>query len=115
MLVDNMNIEKGFVEADVEGDPFDVSDADTMLNYINAEAELPDVITMFSKIGCGFCQKAKDLLNKKGLAYEEFELGHGASMSSLANVTGSATTPQIYINQKHVGGFEELQKHINEA
>ncbi len=113
MFVNNMTIEKGFVEADVEGDPFDVSDADTMLNYINAEAELPDVVTIFTKSGCSFCQKAKELFKENSLSYEEFELGHGASVSSLANLTGNSTTPQIFINQKHIGGYEELKKHLS--
>jgi glutaredoxin-like protein len=112
MLVNDMNIEKGFVEADVDGDPFEVSDADTMLKHINPNASLPDVVTVFTKSGCSYCQKAKELLGSKGLSYEEIELGHGASLSALANVTGKATTPQIFINQQHVGGYEELEKHL---
>jgi len=114
MLVENMQITQGFVEPDVEGDPFDVSDADTMLGHINKDAKLPDSVTIFTKSGCGYCQKAKNLLEEHQVHFEEIELGHKASMSSLTNVTGHSTTPQIYINQKRVGGFDDLQEYFKQ-
>ena len=58
MLVKNGVIEKQFIEADVPGDPFEVSDADTMLSYINPKAEKPKDISIISKPGCPFCAKA---------------------------------------------------------
>jgi len=41
------------------GDPFEVSDADTMLKYINEKAAIPASVVMFTKEGCSFCTKAK--------------------------------------------------------
>lgn len=54
MLVHNSVIEKMFIETEVEGDPFEVSDADTMLNYINPKAKKPATVALFTKLGCFF-------------------------------------------------------------
>ncbi|CAC9449024.1 Peroxiredoxin family protein/glutaredoxin [uncultured Gammaproteobacteria bacterium] len=59
-------IEKMFIEPEVAGDPFEVSDIDTMLNYINVDAVAPKSATMFSRKGCAHCQRALGLLNKQG-------------------------------------------------
>ena len=55
-------IEKMFIQPDVPGHPFEVSDADTMLNYINGEAALPKRVTVFTKPGCPHCTRAKKAL-----------------------------------------------------
>lgn len=112
MLVDDGVIEKMFIEEEKPGDPFEVSDADTMLGYVNASAQLPPEVTMFAKPGCEFCLKAKELLTQKGLSFETIELSQGLSYKSLRNVTGQATAPQIYIDGKRVGGLEELKQHF---
>ena len=60
-------IEQQFIENEEPGDPFKVSDADTMMNYINKDAaELP-FATVFSKPGCPFCVKAKEMLTAKAV------------------------------------------------
>ena len=71
MFVKDGVIDKMFIEPEVDGDPFEVSDADTMLDYLNPKAEKPEYITMISKKGCSFCEKAKNLLNEHGLKFEE--------------------------------------------
>lgn len=114
MLVVDGVIEKQFIEADVPGDPFEVSDADTMLNYINAKATKPKRISMITKPGCNHCTRAKHALEKKGLRYEVIELGsHGVSFSSLAAISGAGTTPQIFIDGKCIGGADELEACID--
>lgn len=110
MLVRDGVIEKMFIEPDKPGDPFEVSDADTMLNYLNPQAEQPKRVTIFTKPGCPHCSRAKRLLNEKGMRYEEIVLGHGGiSYSSLAAVTGRGTTPQIYVEGQLIGGADELE------
>jgi len=110
MLVEDGIIEKMFIEPDVPGDPFEVSDADTMLNYINPQATTPPSITMLSKPGCPHCNRAKDLLEEYGLHYEEIELGsNGLSYSALKAVSGKSTTPQIFIDGDIIGGADELE------
>ncbi len=110
MLVVNGVVEKQFIEADVPGDPFKVSDADTMLNYINAKANLPKRISMLTKPGCSHCARAKKLLHDKGMRFEEIVLGtKGISYSSLAAISGKGTTPQVFIDGICVGGADELE------
>ncbi|MDI3325432.1 glutathione peroxidase [Pontibacterium granulatum] len=110
MLVKDGVIEKQFIEPDLPGDPFEVSDADTMLEYINPNAEQPKRITMITKPGCGHCTRAKNALNARGLKFEEIELGtNGVSYSTLTAISGQGTTPQLFIDGSHVGGADELE------
>jgi len=113
MLVKNGVIEKMFIEPNKPGDPFEVSDADTMLSFINSNAKAPDDITLFTKNGCPFCAKAKALLKEKGLSYEEIILGNDVKLKGMRAVTGETTVPQIYINGTHIGGSEHLASYFN--
>lgn len=109
MLVRDGVIEKMFIEPEKPGDPFEVSDADTMLVYINAEASLPQRVTLFTKPSCPHCASAKRELENAGLDYEEIELGsRGLSYSTLAAVSGMGTTPQVFIEGERIGGAEDL-------
>jgi glutaredoxin-like protein len=109
MLVRDCVIEKMFIEAQEPGDPFKVSDADTMLHYINPRAVAPPRVTFFSKPGCSHCARARKMLQDKGYHYEEIRLGSpGISYSSLQAVSGRGTTPQVYVDGVHVGGADEL-------
>jgi glutaredoxin-like protein len=110
MLVKGGVIEKMFIEAEVDGDPFEVSDAETMLSYINPEAIQKESITIFSKPDCPFCKKAKALLNSKGLKFDTLDVGDDVSMSTLKAVSDSVTVPQIFIDGQLIGGSEELAK-----
>jgi len=112
MLVVDGVIEKMFIEPNVPGDPFEVSDADTMLNYINADAKKPSAISIITKPGCPFCAKAKQLLIDKGLAYEEIILGTDATSVSLKAISGRSTVPQVFIEGKHIGGSDELETYF---
>lgn len=110
MLVRDGVIEKMFIEPEKPGDPFEVSDADTMLNYINRDARKPTRVSLFSKPGCPHCARAKKALRDNGLNFEEIELsGQGLSYSTLAAVTGRGTTPQVYIEGQHIGGADDLE------
>lgn len=113
MVVNDGIIEKMFIEADEPGDPFKVSDADTLLNYLNPNAQEPARVTVFTKLGCPHCARAKSLLTEKGMNYEEISVsGHGLSYSSLQAVTGQGTTPQVYIDGKRVGGADDLEAYF---
>ncbi|MFT5708578.1 MAG: glutaredoxin-like protein [Oceanospirillaceae bacterium] len=110
MLVKDGTIDKMFIEPDVAGDPFEVSDADTMLNYINPLAQKPKSISIITKPGCGHCVRAKDALAKHNFAYEEVEIGNnGLSASSLQALSGKGTTPQIFVDGLLIGGANELE------
>src|SRR5210317_54663 len=109
MLVKDGVIEKMFIEPDVPGDPFEVSDADTMLNYINANAEQPKRVSMITKPGCPHCARAKAVLSAAGMRFEVIELGQqGISYSTLQAISGRGTVPQIFIDGEHIGGADDL-------
>jgi glutaredoxin-like protein len=114
MLVKNGVIDKMFIEADVAGDPFEVSDADTMLAYINPEAVQKQSITVLSKPGCPFCKKAKAMLNGKGLAFEELTVGEEVTSSMLKALSNAETVPQVFIDGQLIGGSEALAEYFNE-
>jgi glutaredoxin 3 len=58
---------------------------------------------------CPYCMRAKRLLQKKGVAYEEIDVaGDDAAREQLAERTGLQTVPQIFIGEEHVGGSDDL-------
>ena len=112
MLVRDGVIEKMFIEPNVPGDPYEVSDADTMLGYLDpdARARAGQDITIFTRAGCGHCARAKALLADRGLAYEEIEVGSDVSPRTLRAVSGAQTVPQIFVDGRHVGGADALDE-----
>lgn len=112
MLVRDGIIEKMFIEPNVPGDPYEVSDADTMLDYLNPEAEKPADITVFTKPGCPFCARAKGMLAEFGYAYEEIELDRAVTIRSVRAITGRDTVPQVFVNGEHVGDSDAVQAWI---
>lgn len=112
MLVRDGVIEKMFIEPDQPGDPYEVSDADTMLGYLNPEAKPPRFATLFTKPGCPYCAKAKALLESKGWSYEEIVLGRDASASVLHSVTGADTVPQVFVDGERIGTSADLERYL---
>lgn len=111
MLVRDGVIEKQFIEPDRPGDPFEVSDADTMLAYLApGQAERPLAVTLFTKPGCPHCARARQLLRDRGLRFEEVALGKGVSTSTLRAVSGSGSSPQVFIDGQAIGGADELAR-----
>lgn len=110
MLVVDGVVEKQFIEPDEAGDPFKVSDADTMLNYINPKAlEKEEGYVLFTKSDCPYCVKAKSLLESKGINYEEVNVGNDVSASVVVGITGRKTVPQIFKNGTLIGGSDDLE------
>ncbi len=67
-------------------------------------------VTIYTKFGCGFCYRAKRLLDAKGVDYTEHDITMGgpkrAEMMSRAPL--ARTVPQIFIGDRHVGGSDDL-------
>ncbi|WP_298294864.1 glutaredoxin 3 [uncultured Litoreibacter sp.] len=59
---------------------------------------------------CGFCHAAKRLLNSKGIAFDETDVGRnpGEKATMIQRANGGRTVPQIFIDGKHVGGCDDL-------
>ena len=115
MLVKDGYIEKMFIEPDVPGDPFEVSDADTMLDYIAPTAAKPLDVTVFSRDGCPFCVRAKGMLNDAGIRFEELVLNRDYTEATLRAVSGRSTVPQVFINGGYVGGSEAVEAYLGKA
>ena len=112
MLVKNGVVEKMFIEPEKDGDPFEVSDADTMLKHINPSWQDNPSVAVFSKPGCPFCAKAKQALQDKGIKYEEIVLGKDATTVSVRAITGKTSVPQVFIGGRYIGGSEELDQYL---
>ncbi len=67
-------------------------------------------VEIYTSPFCGFCHRAKSLLDHKGVTYDEFDVmmdgARRAEMRKRAN--GGTSVPQIFINGEHVGGCDEL-------
>ena len=113
MLVKDGIIEKMFIEPDLPGDPFEVSDADTMLNYIAPNEAAPKSVTVFTREGCPFCVRAKGLLADAGLDYDELVLNRDFRESTIRAISGQTTVPQVFIDGERIGGSEELEQYLN--
>ena len=112
MLVKDGVIDKMFIEPEVEGDPFEVSDADTMLNYINPDAAKPKFISLFTKIGCPYCARAKAMLKERGINFEEIILSESITSRTLRAVAGATSVPQVCIGGEYIGGSEALAEYL---
>lgn len=67
-------------------------------------------IEIYTKMTCPFCHAAKDLLAKKGVDFVEVSLNKQPNErdAMIARANGSHTVPQIFINDSHIGGCDEL-------
>jgi peroxiredoxin/glutaredoxin len=112
MLVDDGTIEKMFIEPDVPGDPFEVSDADTMFKYLRPNQKTVDPAFMLARHGCPHCARAQAMLKNHGVAYEAVYLGEELTMQGVKAASGTATVPQIFIGGQLIGGADQLAAHL---
>lgn len=59
---------------------------------------------------CPYCIAAKKLLKKKGIHYEDILVSSGEMRREIEQRSGRRTVPQIFINDKSIGGFDELSE-----
>lgn len=81
----------------------------------NFKKEVKDYIAMpkveiYTTMLCGYCYQAKALLAKKQVAFEEIKVGFHAKKRAemIHRANGQRTVPQIFINDRHIGGFDDL-------
>ena len=66
-------------------------------------------VVMYTTAWCPYCIRAKSLLDRKGVSYEEISVdGKPALRSEMAAKAGRTSVPQIWIGDDHVGGCDEL-------
>jgi glutaredoxin 3 len=68
-------------------------------------------VTVYTTEPCGYCRVAKALLNKRGIAFEEINLAKDPEgRAELVRRTGMMTFPQVVIDGKPIGGYQELAR-----
>jgi glutaredoxin 3 len=74
-------------------------------------------IVLYTTPYCGYCRAAKSLLERKGLSYAEIDVsGDFAKREEMAaRAFGRRTVPQIFIDDRHIGGYDELAQLEREA
>ena len=67
-------------------------------------------IDIYTKFGCGYCFRAKRLLDEKGAQYTEYDITMGGPRRDemLQRAPNAMTVPQIFIGEIHVGGSDDL-------
>jgi glutaredoxin 3 len=67
-------------------------------------------VEIYSSMFCGYCHRAKQLLAQRGIAYTEIDVGTDPKRRAemIQRAGGRRTIPQIFIDDRHVGGCEEL-------
>jgi glutaredoxin-like protein len=112
MLVRDGVVTKMFIEPELPGDPFQVSDADTMLGYVAPDAPKPLDVTVFAREGCPFCASAKAALHDAGIAFEELVLNRDYTDQTLRAVAKATSVPQVFINGEQVGGADQVAEWL---
>jgi len=66
-------------------------------------------VVIYSTHHCGYCSRAKQLFERKQVAFTEIMVDQQpAERATMVERSGRRTVPQIFIGERHVGGFEEL-------
>lgn len=67
-------------------------------------------VTIYTRLGCGYCSRAKRLLDSKGVDYIEHDASFAPELRSemIQRANGKTTFPQIFIDDYHVGGCDDL-------
>ena len=71
---------------------------------------------IWSNVGCHFCEMAKTLLTKKGIEYEERNIAKDWKTEQLLEAVPNArTVPQIFVDDKYIGSYDNLVKYFNQS
>lgn len=68
------------------------------------------VVEIYTKAFCGYCWRAKHLLESKGVEYREISVDYGGAERQVMihRANGRTTVPQIFIGERHIGGCDDL-------
>lgn len=71
---------------------------------------------IWSKYHCPYCDRATALLRSKGIQFEERKIGDGYTKEELLEAVPTArSVPQIFINDRYIGGYDDLLKYIEQT
>ena len=67
-------------------------------------------VKVYTTAYCAYCTRAKQLLSRKGVTYQEVDLSNDDALrEQISGETGWRTVPQIFIGDEFIGGFDELK------
>lgn len=68
-------------------------------------------VVIYTTQGCPYCADAKELLNKKGVKYEEIQVDKDPNkLAEMVKLSQKKSVPQIFIDEESIGGFDDLSK-----
>jgi glutaredoxin 3 len=71
---------------------------------------MPAHVTIYTRQWCGYCTAAEHLLKDKGVAFENIDCtGDTRKRQWLTEVTGRTTVPQIFIDGRSIGGYDDMR------
>jgi glutaredoxin 3 len=66
-------------------------------------------VVVYGRSGCGYCRRARALLERKGVAYTEIDVEHVAgARAEMERRSGRDTVPQIFVGDRHLGGYDDI-------
>jgi glutaredoxin 3 len=66
-------------------------------------------VLVYSRSGCGYCRRARALLEQKGVPFTEIDVGTVAgAYAQMRERSGRSTVPQIFAGDRHLGGFDDI-------
>ena len=70
----------------------------------------PYKITIYTSDNCAFCQAAKEIFKEKKLQFKEINISKDDKLKKemIKKSNGMISVPQIFVNSKHIGGYEDL-------
>lgn len=74
-------------------------------------------LSIYTLDTCSFCKRAKDILDKAGVKYEEYRLQNGDERLRwvVEKSGGRKVFPQLFVDDLHLGGFYELKRHFQDG
>lgn len=78
-------------------------------------SDSPNVL-VYATMFCPYCMRARSLLNRKGVEFEEIDVGGNMDLwNKMEDHSGRSTVPQIFIGDHHVGGYDDMVKLEHEG
>jgi peroxiredoxin/glutaredoxin len=112
MVVDDGVIEKMFIEPQRPGDPYEVSDADTVLAYVAPQRVAEEDVAILTRDTCPHCARAKSMLRAAGIRYAEIPLVGARGLKTLRGLSGATSVPQVFVGGRRIGGADDLERWL---
>jgi len=66
------------------------------------------LVTMYTAGLCGYCERVRVLLRRKGVRWHEIDVDDAARRAEMITRSGRRSVPQVFIGERHIGGSHEL-------